>query len=70
MRKMALPCFPRKAELKNLEHLYKTRLAQKIEQHAGVAIPLLGYMGWPNDEAAREHAIKMLRNWLDGDESK
>jgi hypothetical protein len=68
MRIMEIPSFPRVAEIDDLEHLYKTRLGQKPEHQAVVAIPLLGYMGWPNDPAAREHAMKMLHAWLDGEE--
>ena len=70
MRIMEIPCFPRKAEINDLEHLYKTRLGQKPQHQAAVAVPLLGYMGWPNDPAAREHAMKMLGAWLDGEEPR
>ncbi len=70
MRTMEIPCFPRKVEINNLEHLYKTRLKQKPELQAAISIPLLGYMGWPNDPAAREHAMQMIRTWLDGEEPR
>ncbi len=68
MRTMEIPCFANKTEITDLEHLYKTRLQQKLALHAATAIPLLGYMGWPNDGAAREDAMQMLRAWLDGEE--
>ena len=70
MRTMDIPCFAQKVEITNLVHLYKTRLQQKLAPHAAFAIPLLGYMGWPNDGAAREDAMQMLRAWLDGDEPR
>ena len=70
MRAMEIPCVPEQIEINDLEHLYKTRLQQKLEVHAAIAIPLLGYMGWPNDPAAREDAAKMLRAWLDGEEPR
>jgi len=70
MRIMEIPSFPRKIEIIDLEHLYKTRLKQKPERHAASAIPLLGYMGWPNDPVARENAVKMLGAWLDGEEPR
>ena len=53
-----------------MEPFYKTRLQQKLALHAAIAIPLLGYMGWPNDSAAREDAMQMLRAWLDGGEPR
>ena len=68
MRIMEIPSFPRIAEITDLEHLYKTRLGHKPEHQAVVAIQLLGYMGWPNDAVAREHAMKMLHAWLNGEE--
>jgi hypothetical protein len=70
MRTMEIPCFAEKLEITDLEHLYKTRLQQKLALHAAIAIPLLGYMGWPNDSAAREDATQMLCAWLDGREPR
>jgi hypothetical protein len=70
MRTMEIRCFPRKVEINDLEDLYRTRLQQKPELRAAIAVPLLGYMGWPNDPVAREQAMKMLRAWLDGEEPK
>jgi hypothetical protein len=70
MRTMEIPRFAQKIEITDLEHLYKTRLRQKLEIHAAIAIPLLGYMGWPNDSAAREDAMHMLRAWLDGEQPR
>lgn len=70
MRTMEIPRFPGKMEITDLEHLYKTRLKQKPELHAAIAIPLLGYMGWPNDPLARGNAMKMLGAWLDGEEPR
>ena len=70
MRTMEIPCFTQKIEITDLKHLYKTRLQQKLELHAKISIPLLGYMGWPNVAAGREDAMKMLRAWLDGDEPR
>jgi len=58
MRTMEIPCFAEKLEITDLEHFYKTRLQQKLALHAAIAIPLLGYMGWPNDSAARS-AIRL-----------
>jgi hypothetical protein len=70
MRTMDIPCFAQKVEITDLLHLYKTRLQQKLAPHAALAIPLLGYMGWPNDGTEREDAMQLLRAWLDGDEPK
>jgi hypothetical protein len=70
MRTMEIPCFAQKIEITDLEQLYKTRLQQKLALRAAIAIPLLGYMGWPNDFAAREDALHMLRAWIDGEEAR
>ncbi len=70
MRTMELPYLPRKVEIDDLENLYKTRLKQKPERRAEIAIPLLGYMAWPNDAATREQAMEALRAWLEGGEPR
>lgn len=70
MRTMEIPCFAQKIEITDLENLYKTRLQQKLELHAAIATPLLGYMGWPNDSTARENAMQMLRAWLGGEQPR
>jgi len=63
MREMEIPQFKYKLQISDLENLYKTRLRQKDDLRAAQAIPLLGYMGWPNDSTARNQAVKMLRSW-------
>jgi len=70
MRTMEIPCFPRNVEISDPEYLYKTRLKQKPGSQAAISIPLLSYMGWPNDPAGREDAMKMLRAWLDGEDPR
>ena len=70
MRTMEIPCFAQKIEIADLAHLYKTRLQQKLALHGAIAIPLLGYMGWPNDGPARDDAMQMLWAWLDGEEPR
>jgi hypothetical protein len=72
MRKMEIPPFRSKVEISDvsaLEYLYKTRLSQKADIRATQAIPLLGYMGWPNDTLARENAMQTLKGWLEGQEN-
>jgi hypothetical protein len=66
MRTMEIPRFPRKISFADLENLYRTRLQQKPDVHSSVAIPLLGYMAWPNDAGARRNGTKILESWLDG----
>jgi len=70
MRKMEIPCFPGKVAINDLEHLYKTRLLQKPKLRAAISVPLLSYMGWPNDPTGREHAMQMLPTWLDGEDPR
>lgn len=66
MRTMEIPRFPGKIIFDNLEELYRTRLQQKPDVHSLTAIPLLGYMAWPNDAVAREVGMEMLKGWMDG----
>ena len=70
MRVMELPPFRQRIEITDLENLYRTRLSLRLDLRASAAVPLLCYMGWPNDSAAREAAIRMLARWLDaGDDN-
>jgi hypothetical protein len=68
MRVMQIPPFPRKGEILDLEHFLRTRLSQTVVLWPDQAIPLAGYMGWPNDTAARDSAVEILRQWADGSE--
>jgi hypothetical protein len=68
MRVMQIPPFPRKGEILDLEHFLRTRLSQNVVMWPDQAIPLAGYMGWPNDTAARDSAVGILRQWADGSE--
>jgi hypothetical protein len=68
MRVMQIPRFPRKGEILDLEHFLRTRLSQTVVLWPDQAIPLAGYMGWPNDTAARDSAVEILRQWADGSE--
>jgi hypothetical protein len=67
MRTMEIPCFTQKISFVDLENLYKTRLRQKLDVHSSAAIPLLGYMAWPNDAIARQNGFKILKSWLNGE---
>lgn len=62
---MEIPPFPRKIKITNLENLDRTWLSLRLDLRTSAAIPLLCYMCWPNDPAARENAMKMLPSWLD-----
>jgi hypothetical protein len=65
MRVMNVPLFARKLEIVNLEELYRTRLNQRNDCRAAIGVPLIGYMGWPNDLASRQKAMEMLGRWVD-----
>jgi hypothetical protein len=69
MRTMELPLFPNKIEISDFEHYYRTRLGEKADLKASWGIPLLGYMGWPNQEEERKQAIALLKDWLNGSDS-
>ena len=69
MRVMQIPAFPRKFENPDLEDLLRRRLSQTVVLWPDQAIPLLGYMGWPNDPADRDESLRMVRSWSEGSES-
>jgi hypothetical protein len=66
MRVMAIPPFPRKFENPDLENLLRSRLSQAVVLWPDQALPLLGYMGWPNKPAERDEAMRIVRSWAEG----
>jgi hypothetical protein len=67
MRYMAITHFKRAIEILDFEHFLRTRLSQSIWPER--ALPLIGYMGWPNDVQARAEAIAIVRGWPMGSKS-
>jgi hypothetical protein len=65
MRVMEIPPFPRKIEIPVIENLIRTRLSNAEMVSPQHAIPLVGYMCWPNDEVARADLEGTLWGWLD-----
>jgi len=65
MRAMEIPSFPRKIEILDLNELFKTRLSQTVVTWPEQAIPLLGYMCYPNDLAARDALRRTIRSWAE-----
>jgi hypothetical protein len=63
---MEIPPFPRKFENLDLGNLFKVRLSKTIVLWPQQAVPLIGYMGWPNDPVRREGSEKIVRNWSEG----
>jgi hypothetical protein len=49
MRVMEIPGFPRKIDIPDLQNFIRTRLSQTIAMWPEQAIPLLGYMCYPNE---------------------
>jgi hypothetical protein len=68
MRVMNIPPFPEKFESPELETLFKARLREPTVLFPEQAIPLVCYMAWPNDVAARDEAFRILRSWSEGSE--
>jgi hypothetical protein len=66
MRVMEIAPFPRKFENRDLQNLFKVRLSQTIVLWPDQAIPLVGYMGWPNDPLRREESERIVRCWSEG----
>ena len=54
MRGMEIPRFPRKFTKPDLSNFLRQRLSQTIVLWPEQAIPLVGYMAWPNEPAARD----------------
>jgi hypothetical protein len=66
MRQMEIPPFRDEITISDLENLYKHRLSQSVALWPNQAIPLLGYMCWPNNPAERDELMLALRNWANG----
>jgi hypothetical protein len=62
---MNIPPFPRKIEIPDLENFFRTRLSTTVVMWPEQAIPLLCYMCFPNDEAARDDLLRTLWSWQD-----
>jgi hypothetical protein len=69
MRVMNIPPFPEKFESPDLENLFKARLSEPIVLFPKQAIPLVCFMAWPNDVAARDEALPILWSWAEGSET-
>jgi hypothetical protein len=65
MRGINIPPFPRKFENPNLENLFRARLSTTVVMWPDQALPLLCYMCFPNDEAARDDFLRTLWSWQD-----
>jgi len=63
MRVMEIPPFPRKIEILHPENFLRTRLGETVVMWPDQAIPQLGYMCFPNDEAARDDLVRTLHCW-------
>lgn len=53
MRLVSIPRFKRQIEILDFDFFVRTRLNQTIVIWPEEAIPLAGYMAWPNDPEAR-----------------
>ena len=65
MRVMNIPPFPRKIEIPDLENFFRTRLSTTVVMWPEQALPLLCFMCFPNDEAARDDLLRTLWSWQD-----
>ena len=63
MRVMNIPPFPRKIEIPDLENFFRTRLSTTVVMWPEQALPLLCFMCFPNDEAARDDLLRALWSW-------
>ena len=65
MRFMNIPAFTDSAEITDLTSFYESRLTRARSAPGSAGIPLLGYMGWPNDLTERENAVAVTQEWLE-----
>ena len=66
MRIMEIPAFRDHKEISDLDNFYTFRLSQDVVLWPEQAIPLLGYMCWPNDPKRRDQLMRMVRSWPEG----
>ena len=69
MRVMEIPPFPQKIEIPDLDNFIRTRLSQTVVMWPEQAIPLLGYMCYPNDAETRGDFVLTLRSWPEASEA-
>jgi hypothetical protein len=69
MRVMEIPGFPQKIEIPDLHNFYRARLSQTVVMWPQQAIPLLGYMCYPNDPEARDAFLHTMWSWPSGSEA-
>jgi hypothetical protein len=62
---MEIPPFPRKIEILDPENFLRTRLSKTVVMWPDQAMPVLGYICFPNDEAARDDHVRTLHCWPD-----
>src|SRR5260370_641097 len=58
--------FARKIEIPDFDFFVRSRLNQETVIWPEQAIPLVGYMGWPNDPEGRAASLAIMRGWLQG----
>lgn len=63
MRVMDIPSFPRPIEILDLDTLFTARLNDEIVLWPHQAIPLVGYMCYPDDEGARNGIVGLVGSW-------
>ena len=61
MRIMEIPAFRDHKEISDLDNFYKFRLSQDVVLWPEQAIPLLGYMCWPNDPKRRDQLMRTVK---------
>ncbi len=65
MRFMNIPAFTDSSEITDLRIFYESRLASGRSAAGSAGIPLLGYMGWPNDPTERKNALAVTQEWFE-----
>jgi hypothetical protein len=66
VRTMSIPPFERKIEIGDFDFFVRSRLAQAVVIWPEQAIPLIGFMAWPNQPELRAESVAALRGWFEG----
>jgi hypothetical protein len=70
MRVMEIPRFPRTIDIPDVENFLRSRLGQTVVMWPDQAIPLLGYMCYPQDAEERDKLALTLWRWPEGSKEK
>jgi hypothetical protein len=66
MRFMSIRPFARRIEILDFGFFLRSRFNQATVLWPEQAVPLVGYMAWPNDSEVRAASVAIIRGWFEG----